>query len=382
MSRPVVPELALKPLASISPSRFNEVRRCGLRGAWAAARNPEFLPGAPGRRLGTVIHRLFEEAERGQLVGEAAIAARFDTLAAAADAEMRRSWLERSSAPLAASVADYAQHRRLALATAAELSAGALAAPAVAAAARRRTSGAEVKLVARGGRVAGRADRILDTSNGAVIQDAKTGRVFEPAPDGSLQLKQAYVTQLLLYAAMYAEDLEVSGGAWPARLELVPSGSDPVPVPFDPTECEKLLDEAEDALARLNKVISQPGSRRKRELLLARPSVEACRWCPYRPACDAYLGTASGRADQEDWPRDLWGIVTDLRRLGNGTVSMTVDAKGQPTRVRGLSPDPQRHPVIGELEPGTSVAIFNLLMEGGTNTRGEGQYTVIYRAAP
>ena len=82
----------------------------------------------------------------------------------------------------------------------------------------------------------------------------------------------------------------------------------------------------------------------------------------------------------EGWPRDVWGTVADLRQLGNGTVSLTVDAGGQPIRVRGLSRDPERHPALTGLAGGSAVAIFELSVQGGTNTYAEGPYTVIYPA--
>ncbi len=376
MTSPAVPQLPLTPLTSTSPSRFLEAQLCGLRGAWAAARTADLLPGSPARRLGTVIHRLLEEAERVLVSGEAATAARFDVLTAAADAEMQGSWLERRNVPLAESVADYAEQRQAAVAAATELTADA-AAHAAGGGGRRR-SGAEVRLVARGGRVVGRADRILVTSRGAVIQDTKTGPVFEAAPGGGRQVKRAFATQLRLYAALYAEDTEVSGGAWPARLELVPPGRSPIAVPFDPASSTQLLDQAEALLDSLNRLIRQQASRTERELRLASPSPEACRWCPYRPACVAYQEAARGTGDLPEWPHDVWGTVADIRGLGNGTVSLTVDAAGHPVRVRGLSPDAQRHPGLDHLQPGTEVAIFSLIAQGGTSTLGEGPYTVIY----
>jgi hypothetical protein len=376
MTGPAIEELALRPLISISPSRFLEAERCGLRAAWAAARNPDLLPGSPARRFGTVIHRLLEEAERGMVSGEAATAGRFDTLVAAADAEMQQSWLERRHIPLSESVADYVEQRHAALAAAGQVAADAMAH--VAAGGGRRRSGAEVRLVARDGRIAGRADRILATSSSAVIQDTKTGPVFEAAPGGGRQLKRAFATQLHLYAALYAEDTEVSGGAWPARLEIVPPGGTPIPVPFDPAACTQLLDQAEALLDILNQLIKQPATQTERELSLASPSAEVCRWCPYRPACRAYLKAANGRADRPQWPNDVWGTIVDIRQLGNGTISLTVDAAGHPVRVRGLSRDPQLHPLLGQLQPGARVAIFNLIAQGGTSTLGEGPYTAIY----
>src|SRR5262245_19825417 len=88
--------LHLVPVQRISPSRYEALRQCALREAWAAAGEPPLLPLPPAARLGTAIHQLLEEAGKGQLApGERGqIERRWEELVAEAETKMRASWLE------------------------------------------------------------------------------------------------------------------------------------------------------------------------------------------------------------------------------------------------------------------------------------------------
>ena len=58
----------IEALKTISPSRFTALQECALREVWAASQTPQLLPSSPSARLGSIIHRLLQEAGEGRLI--------------------------------------------------------------------------------------------------------------------------------------------------------------------------------------------------------------------------------------------------------------------------------------------------------------------------
>jgi hypothetical protein len=172
-------------------------------------------------------------------------------------------------------------------------------------------------------------------------------------------------------------------GTWPAKLELVPLQGEAVEIPFDPAECEALLADAVMALARINAIIAEFASHQKEaEARLASPSVTACRHCLFRPACAAYREARTGLTRGEAWPEDVWGDLREMRRLGNGKFLLTVvtgPAEGAVRHLRGITPDPARHPALQHLQKGDKVGIFSLKGAEAGATLSESLWTVIYK---
>jgi hypothetical protein len=78
----------------------------------------------------------------------------------------------------------------------------------------------------------------------------------------------------------------------------------------------------------------------------------------------------------------VWGIVRELRTLGNGRLFLRVEGTGCKDGVvdiRGLTADPQRHPALGLLRLGNRVSVFNLRREIAGGTLSESPWTTIYK---
>lgn len=345
--------LPLMPLKRISPSRFTAFKECSLREVWRAVRQPALLPTSPTARLGTAIHQLLAEAGSGRLGHGATpnIEQRWAELVQKVEQQLQETALEKSLLPLHRTVPDFEVRRLRACRKAAELArlTGSVA----------KTGGNvrapfEVWVATADGLVGGAIDHVQETTEGAVLRDYKSGQVLQAAE--TALLKEEYQTQLKLYAALF----KASFDRWPVRLEIVPLQGPAHVVSFSPAECGGLLEEALQLLQQINAALLK-----KPDLgveALAAPSAQACRYCPYRPACPAYH-QARPHIIGDSWPQDVWGQVTQIKPLGNGRISLSVMAASHQStnvQIRSLTPDWARYPILRKLKEGDLIAIYNL----------------------
>jgi hypothetical protein len=229
------------------------------------------------------------------------------------------------------------------------------------------------------GTVGGYIDHVLVSPEGPVLRDYKSGGIHGETTAASSGLRESFVAQLRLYAALYA----ATAGIWPARLELVPLQGEPVAVPFDPAECAGLLADAVARLGRMNAIITAAaGTPQEAESQLASPCADACRHCPFRPGCRAYRLARMSAPEDGAWPEDVWGELREIRRLGNGKLLLTVGSAstgGETRQVRGISPDVDRHPAVPHLQEGDQIGLFNLKGTAAGGTRSESLWSVIYK---
>lgn len=116
-------KLQLTPISRISPSRYQALKQCALREVWAVDRQPNLLPVHPTARVGTIIHRLFEDVGSGRFStgNRAIIDERWNELLTETEQAMLDSWLERHSVPLKATVRDFEVRKIRAIARALEM---------------------------------------------------------------------------------------------------------------------------------------------------------------------------------------------------------------------------------------------------------------------
>jgi hypothetical protein len=311
------------PLQRLSPTGLGAFAECSLRGVWQATRQVPLLPSSPAARLGSIAHRLLEEAGRGSFAAVAGISEieeRWEALVSEADLAMSGSSLERRFVPLAEHLPKYDVVRLRAIARASELSRDVPGFNLMAGDARTSHCGYELRVKSRDGLIEGRIDRAFLGADGVVLQDYKSGAILVADSASEPELKSEYIRQLRLYAALYHEDT----GTWPSQLQLVPLGGAPADVAFTPEQCLLLLDEARRVLTDVNGNLARFAEDwESAESALASPSPSACRFCAYRPACLGYLSRSMPDADRE-WPADVWGRFENLTRLGNGRLMLTI----------------------------------------------------------
>lgn len=359
----------LQPLRRVSPSRAVALKECALREAWSAQSEPALLPTPPTARLGTAVHRLLKEAGAGRLSATAsAVEHRLGELLTQQDEEARRSWLDRRFTPIADHIPDL--EVRLIRAVERALEVAARAGGGTGTGGGRARTGYEVWVENRDRTAGGSIDEVRDDAGRITVADQKTGPILDRVSGTSTPLlKEAYVTQLKIYAALYHE----TWGVWPRRGLLIPLRGDPGEVGLDPFDCTRTLEAAIGAFDEVNRTIRNASRPEDAENLLANPSPTACRYCTYRPRCRPYVGARPPVTEREAWPADIWGAVTELKRLRNGTLHLTVDG----IRLRGLFE--AQHPALNALQVGNIIAAFNARRTRSPTTFDTGEFTAVYR---
>jgi CRISPR/Cas system-associated exonuclease Cas4 (RecB family) len=239
----------------------------------------------------------------------------------------------------------------------------------------RSVTGFEVPVSTRDGLVRGRIDRVLDRGDGIVLQDFKTGNIFQVLDNDALLVKPSYSAQLQLYAALYRETFEI----WPTTLEVVPLQGEAVRVDLDYRACEDLLKSARDLLAHLNQTIDR-ARERGNEVLVGTPGEGICKFCSFRPYCREYMSLATRNAFElpEKWPIDLIGTLIAKQRLNNGKLLLSVRKLDKLYMIRGITADGERHPDLYSAALGDQLAFFSLRVPSNSDTYVETMYTTIY----
>jgi hypothetical protein len=367
----------ISPLKRLSPSRFLAVKGCALREVWAADRAPTLLPSSPRAKLGTVIHSLLELAGNGQLgrSPEGQIDQTWTRLVSECEAQMGKSWLERSLVPLSKTVPDFEVRRLRARRIALQMAAATISF--VATSPEARGIGFEVWVETADHLVGGKIDEMRLSADGLKLRDYKTGQILDAdVPEGIATVKTDYQTQLRLYAALY----NCKFGEWPSRLEVVDLDGREFEVPFDIASCEGLLEEAYKVLDAVNKKIQASRSTEETVNMLATPSPSNCVACVYRPGCQAYR-TARQESSLTGWPTDIFGILQYVRKLAGGRVSLGISmptGANTLTRVRNLESAESRNPALKFLKEGDLVGIFNLRGDQQGSDFSESSMTAVY----
>ncbi|MCX6596743.1 MAG: hypothetical protein NTV70_10285, partial [Acidobacteria bacterium] len=162
---------------------------------------------------------------------------------------------------------------------------------------------------------------------------------------------------------------------WPDVLQIVPLAGETIKVPFTSEECLDLLHKATTAFHSLNATVLT-GDPLTAEALAA-PSPNNCRFCSYRPACNAYQKVRHSGGTMTDWPNDAVGIVWDINVLQNSLVNLQVaGATGEQYTFRSLSLE--RNPALRKIQRGEQVGIFNARINSGGREFSESQLSVLY----
>lgn len=375
-------KLQTRELAQVSPSRYEAMVSCALREVWGAGESSTLLPGAPAARMGSVIHKLLEAANRGEFLNadKDAIENRWLELVAAAEFAMRRSWLERHLVPLRESVPSYEVSRLRAVRQAIEISKTSSREMHREASSDSARTGTEMRVSSQDGLVAGRIDRVIHRPTDAVLVDYKSGTILSPGNDGNNgPVKPGYEIQMRLYAALYRETF----GVWPEALELVSLTGVRYAVSYTPELSFQLLADACTRLKRINAIIesSRTGDRSP-DADLARPHQDTCRFCQFRPGCEPYRKALRSAGEADIWPDDVFGTLHKLTRLGNSRIVLEIvpeNPSADRVFIRGLDSHEDRHPALRSLQVGDHVGAFNLRRQAVPNLYEEGTLTTLYK---
>jgi hypothetical protein len=297
-----VPILELPEIRATSPTLAETMRACLLRAGLSKATGvSNYVLGSPKAWLGTAYHEVLEKivsTDPGEEPLHDAVERLWNQAIAA---QLQRS----STHPLdhrfgsPAGWPGYHVARASVLLRAQDLdrrptSAGSLLTRQLSSAAP-STVFHEQPFTAFDGRLVGRPDVI----RGRDVIDYKSGAILEhDAETETDAVKAAYVRQLRIYGYLVRQNL----GWWPERGVLIPLGGAEVEVVLDASTCENEATEAVGLLAEYNEKLRTGAALEQ----LATPSVQTCRWCPYKIICPVVWDTAT-----PDWSGQLDGAAVE-----------------------------------------------------------------------
>lgn len=361
MRSPPVPVVASSP-KRISPTQVEVARGCALQFILNSAvpESASALPSpSPARYAGSAFHGLIEAARRGE-AGDPPSADRLSALwqeqVARVEEEAKGNGDE-CWVPLHATFQGFQRTRLWAIRLA-------LSQDVVSGGAGRRGGGdgpaTEAWLESRDSAVAGKVDAIDSSEGHLVLRDFKSGAATE---SGST-LRSAYVTQMLLYAALHRE----SRGAWPDRLEVVDRRGHVHEVAFSHDQAAQELQLAKDTLGDVVARLGEGGSARDAAIAaMGTPSGEICRFCRHRPSCAIYLGELQAEGvkvhgDSDFAPVDIVGRVVAAGEV-DGRLWLRLEHGGVARTVQGYLPEAARESGERPAPPddGALVAVFGAM---------------------
>lgn len=294
----------LKPLKRISPSRYTAIIKCPYRVVLANSCSSPLLPYPPASHLGNIIH----ECIRLILTNEIETSAEFDMNWNRLLAKEKKA-LENLGfsffTPLSENVPGYTIKKlqvksMLKIRVKMEVQD------------ERKTSTdilTEKWLESQDSLIAGFADIIFNINDYTKLSDFKSGKIF--LAEG--EVKEEYEDQLKLYAYLYNEVF----GKYPDELSIIDLEKKEYSIAFTPQECEVLACKSREALSEINVLIEKD----KREAL-AKPDLDNCKNCLYRPACDFYWSLPLFEADSIF--RDVKGNIKEVKQFRNGNLNATL----------------------------------------------------------
>lgn len=312
-------------IRQLSPSLYEALLRCRARAAWVAHGDRSQVPSIPKALLGTCLHSVVEEANRGGLSGlpsEAAMTRAREVFDTSARTQHERSHpLLRAKFSAPEKLPYYNLYRERAaleaVACSARMSAGLERRPSAEASA---ASLAERRLESRDQLIVGRID-FIDESAGEIV-DYKTGAGPQ---DKSLDISEAESRQLRLYIHLAAEN-----GVRISRGVIARADGRRAAIAVSEHEAAAEGQQARQHLAEYNARAGEQFD------VAAQPSAQNCQFCPCIPFCEAFW-----RASAAEWAGDCGTHV-------EGRVTNVETSTVQGMRLVTLRIDGQR----GTLPPG------------------------------
>ncbi len=260
-------------LESITPSRWTSLVQCAAKGLADALDLEGQLPRSPpsrGTLVGRFHHRLMELAARASSAVEldAKIEAEIRLLQheVSKHAHMRQAgsvsgWRDVNvSASLAMRMFEMRDQRR----------------------ADGETVHVETELKARDGLLIGRPDLFRVHGRGAILREYKTGVIR----DETGGIRKDYLDQITLYAALIFDNYSVES----VEASIESLAGDRHEATINREQARQLAERVTDALVRINELVRSARSFSD----LARPSADACSYCPLRCVCVSF------KASQDD----------------------------------------------------------------------------------
>lgn len=368
---------SIKPINRLTPSVSSAFSDCHLRGVLLANKIEGFLLKSPKAYLGSIIHILLEESNKGIITNFDQFETRWDYLIKGVETHLSSSPLTRHLIPFNRTIPDLLQkkfkcweiinienHNHIPIETGQQTISSST----------RCSHETELWVQTRDGLVGGYIDSLIHAPEGTILLEYKSGSIFskDSNSDSRRIIRDDYLNQIILYAGLFYE----SFGSWPIETRIISIANGSTVIRVNPLNYQTLIDKLKKDIALTNCIIRRESNRQFLISHLASPSNDTCLYCNYRPICSSYWNDRS-KFHESPWPRDVIGIVQNVVLLGNNTQLVTIiqtSPREEIVTIRGLAPS--RYDLSGTV--GKVLAFYNLNSDVGFTNYKQGLLTTIY----
>jgi hypothetical protein len=175
--------------------------------------------------------------------------------------------------------------------------------------------------------IKGQIDRVTRDRNRIIIEDLKTGNIFE---NNSNELKNSYITQVRLYAELW-----INTARYRHEREYLITDIDmfivdeaDIRYPVSNQYTDTISNQVRNILPQTNQEIMNSANNNQLILALATPNQSSCRFCRHRTGCRVYLTDVQDNSGFAEDGFDLIGNVAS-HPIPNGVGSMDFQMKVQ-----------------------------------------------------
>jgi hypothetical protein len=336
----------------MSPSVYLSLQKCFLNGIWVENKKPVQLPRTPEAILGIVVHRMYELASRGKIVSLTDFDEKWDEELASIEEKLCESSIEYRLVPVKNRVREYDVTKeacKLQVADHFKSKRKRLI--------KKETDSYKIfqekQLIVPEKSVKGIIDLIIKKGDDIEIIDYKTRNIYEDS-FGEKKVKDRIITQMTFYAGIYF----YCNGKWPTKLSVMNNYGERINVQYSPADAIQIIDRAQCMKFSLNSIIADTSISESHKLnMLARPFPSTCKFCNYRPSCNAYKNKKISEANT-DWPTDVFVVVDSIDTSKNGLTTITGSLIGNNRKVRIVN-IPKEY-IEDWWRPGIKISVFNV----------------------
>ncbi len=331
--------MIIRPLKRISPSRYTAINRCPYKVVLANSHSAPLLPYPPANHLGNVIHECIRLITCREIATVKDFEENWSRLQVQEEETLKDNGFGFYT-PLNENVPGYTikklQVKSLLYSKNMEKPQGNF----------KSVSHSHILtekwLEAQDSLIGGYADIIFNRNNYIKLSDFKSGKII--IEEG--QIKEEYEDQLKLYAYLYKEVY----GKYPDELSVIDLEKNEYSVAFTPKECEAIAEKSREALSQINNLIEQD----KLELL-AKPDMDNCKFCLYRPSCRYFWDLPLASSDSQFC--DLKGNLAAVKQFQNGNLNATLQRDDEVNTIFHLN---SRYLPFLTNSIGKKIAFYNL----------------------
>jgi CRISPR/Cas system-associated exonuclease Cas4 (RecB family) len=353
-------EITYKKIQRISPSQFFSMKNCAYKSVLSLAFDKKpLLPVSANAYMGTVLHKILELIIKRIIINEADLNEYFNKEVLLMEDTLRQEGFH-SLIPLQKNVKNFGVKKVLLKKHL------------------KKESNSEDKsnidsqykfysekwVASKDSLIGGKIDLVVDSDLYLEIIDFKTGAITNEYLDdeGDLftEIKKEYKQQLKLYGYLYFESTD----RFPDKLSLVDLGKQKYEVEFTQQECSDLYNEAKELLNKTNESISSG-------IFSANISIENCKYCLYRPACNYYIEEIKSTNEFND----ISGVIDNAIHYKNGNVTLFMDVDASKISIIGFD---NKDIEYFNNNKGQRINIFNIRKEASELVYSTTKNTVIY----